>query len=167
VTENNCNCEQNKLKNERLTAEVLAKYDGQKGSLMPILQDIQNAFGYLPESILKKISEETKTPMSRIYGVATFYSQFRLAPVGKNIIRVCHGTACHVAGSENITLALESKLDVANGETTADNQFTLESVACLGCCSLAPVVMVNKDTYGSLTPDKTKKLIKKYEQKEN
>lgn len=167
MTENNCNCEQNKFENERLIAEVLKKYEGKKGSLMPILQEVQSAFGYLPKDLLKKIAAETRTPMSRIYGVATFYSQFRLAPVGKDIIRVCHGTACHVAGSENITLALESKLEIANGQTTADKQFTLESVACLGCCSLAPVVMVNKDTYGSLTPDKAKKLIKKYEQKEN
>ncbi len=167
MTENNCSCEENNSKNEQLTMDILAKYSGKKGSLMPILQEVQTIFGYLPQTILKKISAETKMPMSRIYGVATFYSQFRLQPVGKNIIRVCHGTACHVAGSENITLALESKLDVEDGQTTADNQFTLESVACLGCCSLAPVVMVNKHTYGSLTPDKTKKLIKKYEQKEN
>ena len=159
--------DQNQIIDERPAAEILAKYNGKPGSLMPILQDVQTVYGYLPETIMKKISSETKTPMSRIYGIATFYSQFRLEPVGRNLIRVCHGTACHVAGAENVTLALETELGIENGQTTKDNQFTLESVACLGCCSLAPVIMVGDDTHGAMTPDKSKKVIKKYEQKEH
>lgn len=162
-----CNCDHNQIVDEKPAVEVLAKYNGMPGSLMPILQDIQNIYGYLPETVLQKISRDTKTPMSRIYGIATFYSQFRLEPIGRNLIKVCHGTACHVAGAENITLALETELGIKNEQTTEDNQFTLESVACLGCCSLAPVIMVNEDTHGSLTPDKSKKVIKKYEQKDN
>lgn len=152
---------------ERPVIKILAKYNGRPGSLMPILQDIQNVYGYLPEQILQRISKDTNTPMSRIYGIVTFYAQFRLEPVGRNLIRVCHGTACHVAGAENVTLALETELGIANGQTTKNGQFTLESVACLGCCSLAPVIMVNEDTHGKITPDKSKKVLKKYEQKEH
>lgn len=147
--------------------DILARYEGHDGSLMPILQDIQETCGYLPETALECVSDRTGTPMSHVYGVATFYSQFRLTPVGRNLVRVCHGTACHVAGAENITMAAEKELGIKNGETTSDMEFTLESVACLGCCSLAPVAMVNGETHGRLTPDKVKKVVKRYEQLDN
>lgn len=162
-----CECSNELKVDERPVIDILEKYRGKEGSLMPILQDVQNIYGYLPEPILKKISRDTGTPMSRIYGIVTFYAQFRLQPIGRNLIRVCHGTACHVAGAENITLALETELGIEDGKTTEDNEFTLESVACLGCCSLAPVIMVNEETHGNLSPEKSKKVVKKYEQKKH
>ncbi len=162
----NCDCQSENI-DLKPALDIIESYRGKDGSLMPILQDVQSIYGYLPETVLGTVSKETNTPMSRIYGIATFYSQFRLDPVGENLIRVCHGTACHVSGAENITLALETELGVVDGDTTEDKQFTLESVACLGCCSLAPVIMVNEDTHGNLTPDKSKKVVKKYEQREH
>ena len=161
-----CDCNKEEI-DTKPALDIIESYKGKDGSLMPILQDVQNIYGYLPENVLNKVSKETNTPMSRIYGIATFYSQFRLDPVGRNLIRVCHGTACHVSGAENISLALETELGVKDGGTSDDTQFTLESVACLGCCSLAPVIMVNEDTHGNLSPDKSKKVIKKYEQREH
>jgi len=159
-----CGCDnKNKTADVAAVEDILARYKGYKGALMPILQEVQTIYGYLPAAALESVAEQTKTPMSRVYGVATFYSQFRLTPVGRNLVRVCHGTACHVAGAENITLAVEKELGLKNGETTADSEFTLESVACLGCCSLAPVAMVNGETHGRLTPDKVKKVVKRYE----
>lgn len=130
---------------------VIAKYKGKKGSLIPLLQGVQGAFGYIPRQAFFKISEETGLKLSDMYGVATFYAQFRLKPVGKHIIKVCHGTACHVQNSSSITESIEEALQIKNGETTPDKKFTLESVACLGCCSLAPVMMVDEDTHGKLT----------------
>ncbi len=101
-------------------------------------------------------------PSSQVYGVATFYTQFRLKPVGKHLMRVCHGTACHVSGAVKISQALEDELKVGDGETTEDGKFTLETVACLGCCSLAPVMMIDSETYGRLTPDSARKAAKDF-----
>ncbi len=139
--------------------KVLKKFAGKKGVVIPLLQETQKIYGYLPREALLRIAEATNTEASHIYGVATFYSQFRLKPVGKHIIRVCHGTACHVGGAERITEACEEHLGVADGETTEDRQFTLESVACLGCCSLAPVMMIDDTTYGRLTDREAKKVL--------
>ncbi|MDZ7775803.1 MAG: NADH-quinone oxidoreductase subunit NuoE [Bacteroidales bacterium] len=116
--------------------------------------------GYLPREAFEKIARQTGIELNDMYGVATFYAQFRLHPVGKNIIKVCHGTACHVQNADTITEALEDSLKVKDGETTEDGLFTLESVACLGCCSLAPVMMVSDETYGKLTKNKAVKVIK-------
>lgn len=132
------------------------------GSLIPLLQSAQDSYGYIPEEAICYISEIVDIPMSEIYGVITFYSQFRLQPLGKYIIKVCEGTACHVNGVKNILRALQNELAISIGETTEDGQFTLESVACLGCCSLAPVIMVNDDTYGNLVPGNVSKILKKY-----
>jgi NADH-quinone oxidoreductase subunit E len=134
-----------------LLDELFAHYRGRAGSLIPLLQGTQHLYGFIPPQAFELISRETGVPSADIYGVATFYAQFRLNPVGKNIIKVCHGTACHVQNANAITDALKSELDVLDGETTADGLFTLESVACLGCCSLAPVMMIGDDTYGKLT----------------
>jgi len=131
-----------------------------KGNLIPILQGTQNNYGYLPEAALKEISVRTGHSLSTIYGVATFYSQFRLYPVGKHIIRICHGTACHVQNVNTVAEALQSELKVSDGGTTEDSLFTLETVACLGCCSLAPVMMIGNDTFGNLTPSKAVKVIR-------
>lgn len=110
---------------------------------IPLLQAVQEEFRYIPIEAIEHIASRTDMTETRLYGVATFYSQFRLEPVGETIIKVCHGTACHVAGAEGVTQALEQRLDIKDGETTADDKYTLESVACLGCCSLAPVVAVD------------------------
>jgi NADH-quinone oxidoreductase subunit E len=137
-------------------------YVGQEGRLIPLLQQAQADDGFLTRERMLRIREETGIPLTQIYGVATFYAQFRFKPMGKNLLRVCHGTACHVSGAKDLTDEIESQLEVANGETTADGLFTLETVACLGCCSLAPVIMVNKTTHGNLTPAGVKKVLKKY-----
>jgi NADH-quinone oxidoreductase subunit E len=147
----------------KLMDKVLRKYAKKKGTIIPLLQETQNLYGYLPMEVFKKIADATNTDISRIYGVATFYSQFRLKPVGKNIVRVCHGTACHVSGAERITEACEDHLKIKDGETTEDMQFTLESVACLGCCSLAPVMMIGDTTYGRLSDRETKKILNKFQ----
>ncbi len=141
--------------------KILKKYKGKKGPIIPLLQETQSLFGYLPREALVKIAEATGADASQVYGVATFYSQFRLKPVGKHIIRVCHGTACHVGGAERISEACETELGVQSGETTDDREFTLESVACVGCCSLAPVMMIDDTTYGRLNDREAKKILKK------
>jgi NADH:ubiquinone oxidoreductase subunit E len=129
---------------------------------IPILQKIQNHFRYLPMESLEDVCKLTDITPSQLYGVATFYSQFRMAPVGEIIIKVCHGTACHVGRATTLTEAVEDDLNIKDGETTPDNKFTLESVACVGCCSLAPVVVVGKDTYGKVSPKKLVKIVKEY-----
>jgi NADH-quinone oxidoreductase subunit E len=139
---------------------LIRKHKGKKGNMIPLLQGAQEIYGYLPVPVLQKISRETGLEMSDIFGVATFYAQFRLSPVGKHIIKVCHGTACHVQNAREITEAIEEALEVKDGETTADRLFTLESVACLGCCSLAPVMMIGDQTYGKLTGNEAVKIIK-------
>ena len=138
----------------------------QNGSLIPLLQAAQDSYGYIPEKIIYYISELVRIPAAEIYGVITFYSQFRLKPLGKNLIRICEGTACHVNGAKSILTALQDELGITVGETTDDGIFSLQSVACLGCCSLAPVVMINDVTHGNLTMDKIKKILKKYKTEE-
>ena len=130
--------------------------------LIPILQQLQDAYGYLPVSVLKWVSKKTGIPSSRMHGVITFYAQFYTEPHGKHTIRCCEGTACHVKGSPRIAERIMDELDVAPGETTKDMKFTFEPVACLGTCFLAPVIMVNNDYYGQLTPDKIPQILKNY-----
>lgn len=149
-----------------LLIPLIEKYKGKKGSLIPLLQGTQNIYGYIPEEAFKKISEDTGLNLSDMYGVATFYAQFRLKPAGKHIIKVCHGTACHVQNADSITDAIKEALNVKDGETTSDNLFTLESVACLGCCSLAPVMMIGEESYGKLTGASAVKVIKDIKIKE-
>lgn len=139
---------------------VIQKFKNKKGSMIPLLQNTQDIYGYIPEEAFYKISEGTGLSISDMYGVATFYTQFRLSPVGKNIIKICHGTACHVQNATELTEALEDHLKINDGETTEDNLFTLESVACLGCCSLAPVMMIGDETYGKLDGKKAVKVIR-------
>ncbi len=139
--------------------KIISKYTHTKGAIIPLLQETQNFYGYLPREALIRIADKMNTDVSQVYGVATFYSQFRLKPVGKHIIRVCHGTACHVSGAERVTEVCEEELKIKDGETTQDRQFTLESVACLGCCSLAPVMMIDNRTHGRLSDRETKKII--------
>jgi NADH-quinone oxidoreductase subunit E len=137
-------------------------YKGEGGVLIPLLQKFQVEDGYISRERIAEIHKKTGVPLSQIFGVATFYAQFRLHPVGRNIIKVCHGTACHVAKAEAISRTLEDLLRIGDGETTPDRAFTLETVACLGCCSLAPVVMINKDTHGNLKPTDLRRVLKPY-----
>jgi NADH:ubiquinone oxidoreductase subunit E len=156
-----CNCAQNSIDNGKIEA-IVAAHEGKQASLIPVLQAIQEEYGYLPEAAMDIVSRGVGVTVSQIFGVATFYKQFRLTPQGKYMIKVCHGTACHVAGAEGISVALRGELGIEDGGTTPDLKFTLEPVACLGCCSLAPVVMVGEETHGRLTPDKAKKVVAKY-----
>lgn len=142
--------------------ELLARYQGVKGALIPVLQEAQNTYGYLSREVLERIADKMDIPISQIYGVVTFYSQFHLNPRGKNIIRVCQGTACHVRGAKAILKAIEDKLKIAAGGTTPDLKYTLETVACIGACGLAPVMMVNDDTHGRLTPEVIPEILAKY-----
>lgn len=142
--------------------ELLAKWQGVKGALIPVLQEAQNIYGYLPKEVIRHIGEKLSIPTSQIYGVVTFYAQFHLAPRGKNIIRVCMGTACHVRGAKAILTAIEDNLQVAVGKTTPDLKFTIESVACIGACGLAPVIMINDDTHGRLTAEAIPGILAKY-----
>lgn len=140
----------------------LWKYQGEMGALIPLLQSAQETYGYVPESAIDHISEIVGIPAADIYGVVTFYSQFRLKPMGKNIIKICDGTACHVNASTAIIRTIEEELQIDGDETTEDGLFTLQKVACLGCCSLSPVIMINDETYGKLTPKKVTDLLKEY-----
>jgi NADH-quinone oxidoreductase subunit E len=138
----------------------LWRYDGAPGELIPLLQSAQNHFGYVPRRAIRYISGVTDVPESEVYGVITFYNQFRLRPMGRHAIRVCCGTACHVAGSRMLLDSLQEELGVETGETTEDGLFTLLTVACLGCCSLAPVMMVDDETQGRLTAASVRKIIR-------
>jgi NADH-quinone oxidoreductase subunit E len=139
---------------------LITKYKGKKGSMIPLLQGTQDIYGYIPHEAFVRLSEETGLELSEMYGVATFYAQFRLNPVGKHIVKVCHGTACHVQNANAVTNALKEALKVEDGGTTEDDLFTLESVACLGCCSLAPVMMIGDETYGKLSGAQAVKIVK-------
>lgn len=152
-----CSCKKSDL---TLLKPVLDEYGDVQGSLITILQKTQEIYGYLPTDVLYAIAERTGSTPARVMGVATFYSQFRLKPVGKYLIMLCQGTACHVNGSQKIEEAIKQELGISDGETTDDGLFTLKNVACLGCCSLSPVMMINGETYGNLTPDKAKEILR-------
>lgn len=133
--------------------------------LIPLLQDIQEAYGYLPAPVLAEVSRRTGIPASRMFGVITFYSQFHLQPHGRYTIRACRGTACHVRGGRVIAEAVQAHLGIGEGQTTPDNLFTFETVACLGACFLAPAMMVGQDYYGLLSIEKVKAILRRYAQK--
>jgi len=142
--------------------QVLREKGHRPGALIILLQQAQEIFGYIPEPVIYEIEDATGVPAANIYGVITFYSQFRLNPMGRNVVRICEGTACHVNGAKGILQAIVDELDIQVGETSADGQFTLLSVACLGCCSLSPVIMINDETFGRLTPKKVREILKQY-----
>lgn len=160
-----CNCQ--KSNDFSLLEPCLQKYATVPGSLITILQNAQENYGYLPVDVILHISQRTGIKVTKIMGVATFYSQFRLEPVGKYLIMLCQGTACHVNGSLQIEKTINEYLGIKDGETTADGLFTLKNVACLGCCSLSPVMMINDETYGSLTPEKAISIFKELQKGEN
>ena len=142
--------------------EIVEEVGSEPEKVIPLLQEIQSRHGYLSQELVEAVATVVEIPVSRLYGVATFYSQFRFTPMGKNLVRICKGTACHVAGAEKVYSIITEELGVLEGETTEDGMFTLESVACLGCCSLAPVVMINDNIYGKLTLAKMGKILKEY-----
>lgn len=145
---------------------ILADYKGEQAQLIPLLQQLQEAYGYLPQDVIERLSKRTGIFVSQIMGVVSFYAQFRTQPVGKHIVKICFGTACHVIGAENIADAICRELGVSLGGTTEDMAFTVESVACIGCCSLAPVITINDETFGRLTPDTARQAIKDYKARE-
>ena len=160
-------CECIKQKSDlSLLEPVLAEYADVPGSLITILQHAQEIYGYLPTDVIYCIAERTGNSPARVLGVATFYTQFRFQPVGKYLIMLCDGTACHVNGSAQIAETVQEYLHVENGGTTADGLFSFSIVACLGCCSLSPVMMINGDTYGSLTPEQVLEILKDIQAKE-
>ncbi len=141
-------------------AQILKNYQGSgQDALIPILQDIQQSEGYLSPDAVIRVGRFLNVPTSKIYGVATFYNQFRFQKVGKNHVQVCRGTACHVKGSADIQTALEEEIGVSAGNTSEDGLFSLEVVACMGACGLAPVITINGDFHANLSPDKARKLI--------
>ncbi len=148
---------------ERLE-KILSRYKGKNFELIPILQEVQHEFSYLPEPEMGEVAKFVGLPKSRIYGVATFFEQFRFTPMGKNRVTICRGTACHVRGAQRITEEIERKLGIKAGETTEDLEYTIETAACIGCCGLAPTIVVNETTYGNLTPAKTIKILSKSEE---
>ncbi len=150
-----------KEKMEDLDA-IIDHHRNQQGGLIPVLHETQELFGYLPEEAQKKISEELNVPMAEIYGVATFYSRFTLKPRGEHTISVCLGTACYVKGAQAVYERLQKELNVKPGDTTEDRKFTLMGTRCLGCCGLAPVLTVDEDVYGRLTPDDIPDILGKY-----
>ena len=143
--------------------KITNRYEGGRETLIPILQDINSEFNWLPPEILMRVAEVKQIPLEHILRIATFYKAFSLKPRGKNIITVCTGTACHVKGAQRILDRLERELGIVTGETTSDMQFTLEAVRCLGCCGLSPVVTVGEDLYGKMNPAKAAALIDKYQ----
>jgi len=143
--------------------KIFSKYPrNDKSVLIPVLQDIQDHYGYLPEDVMQKAADYVGMALSRVYGVATFYNQFRLIPLGEHVIRVCRGTACHVKNSANILTSLESELKIKAGETTRDKKFTIEVVSCIGACSIAPVITIDEDYHGRITVKDIPKILKKY-----
>ena len=141
-------------------ADILSSYKGEKGELIAILQDVQGKFGYLPEQAMQQVAKFVHVPESTVFGIATFYTQFKLCPVGRNIIKVCRGTACYVRGGSRILDKVERELGIKAGETTPDMQYSLETIACFGSCALAPVVVINDKVYGKVTAPRIEKLLK-------
>ena len=142
--------------------KIVSKYKGQEGVLISVLQEVQAEFGWVPREAIKRIADALPVSLGQVYGVLTFYAQFYLTPRGRNTIRVCRGTACHVRGTNANLRAVERILGIKEGETTGDFKFSLETVACLGTCFLAPVMMVNHNYYGKLAPGKVEPILKQY-----
>jgi len=153
---------------ENILEKIYADYEKHEGNIISLLQGIQTEFGYIPEDVVNWFSRRLDIPTSRFFGIATFYSQFHLAPRGKNIITTCCGTACHVKGSERLINGLTKELDLPEGEsTTADREITIEKVNCVGACSIAPVVIINNKVYGKMTADTLMKEVKTIKDKKS
>jgi NADH-quinone oxidoreductase subunit E len=140
---------------------ILSSFHGEKEELIPILQKVQTEFGYLPEAALMTIAKFTKVPESRVFGVATFYAQFRFTPIGKKHVLVCRGTSCHVRGAPRILAEIEKQLGIQEGQTTPDGEYSLETVACIGACGLSPCLTVNKQVEAKATPKRVAEMLRK------
>lgn len=145
--------------------EILANYKGEKAELIPVLQQVQQAFGYLPEEALRQVAKFVDVPECTVFGTATFYAQFKLVPTGRNVIRVCRGTACHVRGGPRILKEVEKKLGIKTGESTPDLEYALETVACIGACALAPNMVVNDRIHGNMNPKKIAPILERHEER--
>ncbi|RLD54608.1 MAG: NADH-quinone oxidoreductase subunit NuoE [Bacteroidetes bacterium] len=152
------------IKDQNEINTIITKYIGKKGILIPLLQEVQNIQNYLSKETMRYVAEKTGIKLAEIYGVATFYTMFCLKPQGKHIIRVCKGTACHVSGANAIASSVRNELKLGKDkDTTEDGKFTVVEVACLGCCSLSPVIMIDNNTYGKLTSKMIHKILKEYD----
>ncbi len=145
---------------------LIRKHGAKKESLIPLLLDIQSQLNWLPEEVLREVADRLQIPLIDVYGVATFYKAFSLKPRGKHLITVCLGTACHVRGGQRIVEAISRELGIKPGETTKDMKFSLETVNCLGCCAIGPIVVIDGEYYGGMTPQKALSLIKRIEKEE-
>ena len=146
---------------------IIEQYEGKPGAIISVLEDIQETYGYLPKDVLQQVSEKMNVHLSQLFSMATFYSAFSLKPRGKHTFHVCLGTACHVRGGSRILKGLSKQLGIKQGDTTEDRNFTLETLRCIGCCSLAPVIRVgNDDVYGYNTVDKIRDILAKYKEEE-
>lgn len=154
-----CGCVDEK---EQKLQEIITKYKNVRGALIPVLHEAQDVYGYLPLSVQKKVSEGLNVPLTEIYGVVTFYTQFTLQPKGKFKIQLCLGTACYVKGASLVLDKLQEKLGIHVGDCTDDGKFSLDACRCIGACGLAPVMMINDDVYGRLSPDDVEGIIDKY-----
>ena len=139
--------------------EILSHHSGKKDELIPILQEVQEQLGYLPSEAMLKVAKFLRLPESAVFGVSTFYAQFKFFPTGKTMVKLCRGTACHVRGATRILEEVEKNLDIKPGETTDDLEYSLETIACFGSCALAPVMVVNNNVYGRMTPSKVTKIL--------
>jgi len=139
--------------------QILPQYNGESGDLIPILQEAQERFGYVPGEVMQGIAKFLRLPETTVYGVATFYAQFKLTPTGKKIVKVCRGTACHVRGGARILREVEKQLGIKPGETTDDLEYSLETIACFGSCALAPVMVVDKNVHGRMTTTKVGQIL--------
>jgi NADH-quinone oxidoreductase subunit E len=148
--------------NQHRLNEILSAYQGHDGALIPVLQEAQEVYGYLPEAVMRAIAKGLKIPEAKVFGVVTFYAQFRLKPTGRNLIRVCMGTACHVRGAQKVLSEIERELAIVAGETTADQRFTLETVACIGACGLAPVMTINGQVFGNMNSGLVSDILKRF-----
>ena len=148
--------------NEARLTEILGKYEADQSTIISVLQDIQAEFGYLPKDAIQTVSKEMNIPLSRVLSLATFFNAFSMKPKGRHPISVCMGTACHVRGARLILEKLERELSIASGENTEDGNFSLDEVRCVGCCGLAPVIMVGDEFHGKLTQTKIPGILKKY-----
>jgi NADH:ubiquinone oxidoreductase subunit E len=145
---------------EELLEEILSSFRGERNELVPILQEVQENFGYLPEKTMLEIARFIGVPESHVYSVASFYAQFRLLPLGRKRVAVCRGTACHIRGAPKILSVIEQTVGLKEGETSEDLEYTLETVACIGCCALAPCVRINREVSGEMTHEKAKELFR-------
>jgi len=145
---------------------IVHKHNVEAGAVIPILQEIQDTYGYVPPVAIQRIAENINIPVSEIFGIVTFYAQFRLQPIGQYLIKICHGTACHLCGAEMVAQTISQVTGAKEGETSEDDLFTVERVACLGCCSLAPCMIINGEAYGQLTPEAIGKIINEIRKQE-